>query len=112
MHKGLQCANLFLHTFRLTMSVKIAVIDSGIESSHPRIGTVAGGVKLSLDEEGNVVHSDDYEDCAGHGTACAGIIRKGVASFLRCDSVNCYRCGLLQVPVPESIPSFRLNLNS
>ena len=33
---------------------------------------------MSLDEEGNVVHSDDYEDCAGHGTACAGIIRKKV----------------------------------
>ena len=40
------------------------------------------------------------------------VIVMGVASFLRCDSVNCYRCGLLQVPVPESIPSFRLNLNS
>ncbi len=39
-------------------------------------------------------------------------LKRGVASFLRCDSVNCYRCGLLQVPVPESIPSFRLNEDS
>lgn len=58
------------------MSVKIGVIDSGIESSHPGAGTVAGGVQMSMDEKGNVIHSDDYEDCSGHGTACAGIIRK------------------------------------
>ena len=58
------------------MRVKIAVVDSGIESFHPGIETVAGGVNLSLDEKGNVIHSDEYEDCGGHGTACAGIIRK------------------------------------
>ena len=58
------------------MSVKIAVIDSGIESSHPGVGTVAGGVELSLNEKGTIIRSDDHQDCAGHGTACAGIIRK------------------------------------
>ena len=49
------------------MSVKIAVIDSGIDNSHPGIGTVDGGVNLSLDGKGNVIHSDDYEDCVSHG---------------------------------------------
>ena len=33
----------------------------------------------------------------------------GVALFLRRPSLG---CGLLEVPVPESIPSFRLNVDS
>ena len=36
----------------------------------------------------------------------------GVASYLRCSFQGCYRCGLLQVPIPEGIPSFRLHLDS
>ena len=37
------------------------------------------------------------------------LIETGVALFLRCPSLG---CGLLEVPVPESIPSFRLNVDS
>lgn len=55
--------------------VKVAVIDSGIDTDHPGVGDVNGYVAVR-EEKGKVVydltpHTDDY----GHGTACAGIIR-------------------------------------
>lgn len=56
--------------------VRVAVVDSGIVQDHPRIGPVAGGVALTLARDGTVVYGDDHADCAGHGTACAGIIRR------------------------------------
>ena len=56
--------------------IRIAIVDSGIDASHTGVGDVAGGVHIQIGEEGEVVLSDDYYDCAGHGTACAGIIRK------------------------------------
>jgi len=57
--------------------VKVAVIDSGIDATHPAVGAVQGyvaiaagrGDELSYDE---APHTDAY----GHGTACAGIIRR------------------------------------
>ena len=59
--------------------IKVAVIDSGIDASHPLIGGVAGGVALEHDpdsETGARVIEGSHEDLFGHGTACAGIIRK------------------------------------
>ena len=56
--------------------VKIAVVDSGVEPTHPKIGALAGGVALSASSEGRIVLGRDHSDCAGHGTACAGIIRQ------------------------------------
>ena len=58
--------------------VRVAVVDSGIVQDHPRIGPVAGGVALTSGPDGTVVYGDEYADCAGHGTACAGIIRRKV----------------------------------
>ena len=55
---------------------KIAIIDSGIDMSHPSIGMIAGGVHIQISEKGEILFLDDHADCAGHGTACAGIIRK------------------------------------
>jgi subtilisin len=56
--------------------VKVAIVDSGIDASHPAVGAVAGGVALSLSPDGEVVATDGpHEDLYGHGTACAGIIR-------------------------------------
>lgn len=56
--------------------VKVAIIDSGIEASHP---AVEGGVQgyVSVTEQGGrfVYDADPHEDAYGHGTACAGIIR-------------------------------------
>jgi subtilisin len=57
--------------------VRVAVIDSGIDSDHPAIGKpVSGYIAIDLNEAGDLVsntsvHGDPY----GHGTACAGIIR-------------------------------------
>jgi subtilisin family serine protease len=63
--------------------VKVAVIDSGIEASHPAVGGVDGGVILEYspdapdaDENGIVATPGPHDDLYGHGTACAAIIRK------------------------------------
>ena len=57
-------------------SVKVCVLDSGVEPDHPAVGAVAGAVAISLDEEGTTVVTPDEEgDLCGHGTACAGVIR-------------------------------------
>ena len=56
--------------------VRVAVVDSGIVPDHPKVGPVAGGVALTVGPDGTLVYGDDHADCAGHGTACAGIIRR------------------------------------
>ncbi len=61
---------------RTGRGVKVAVVDSGIVSDHPKVGRVAGEVGLAMGPDGTICYSDDYADCAGHGTACAGIIRR------------------------------------
>ena len=58
--------------------VKVAVLDSGIDASHPWVRSVEGGVALEYDPEAaGGVRFDEapHEDLFGHGTACAGIIR-------------------------------------
>lgn len=58
--------------------VRVAVIDSGIDADHPRVGGIAGGVALEVDTDGpdgcRAVEGL-HEDLVGHGTACAAIIR-------------------------------------
>jgi subtilisin len=59
--------------------VKVAVIDSGIDVSHPAIGSVSGGVALQFDPDAeNQVRMIEgpHDDVFGHGTACSGIIRR------------------------------------
>ncbi|HEY6532836.1 MAG TPA: S8 family serine peptidase [Acidimicrobiales bacterium] len=58
--------------------VKVAVVDSGIDATHPRVGSVTGGVVVELDadaESGFRYVEGRHDDVYGHGTACAGIIR-------------------------------------
>ncbi|MDN4175382.1 S8 family serine peptidase [Nocardioides sp. SOB77] len=58
--------------------VKVAVVDSGIDADHPRVGGVDGWVamEVDLDEPDGVRRvPGPHEDLVGHGTACAGIIR-------------------------------------
>jgi subtilisin len=56
--------------------VKVAIIDSGIEATHPAVnGPVSGYVCISEDAQGLVYNYDPHIDIYGHGTACAGIIR-------------------------------------
>lgn len=59
--------------------IKVAIIDSGVDGTHPAVGRVAGGVVVEYDPdaEDKVRYVEgEHEDLFGHGTACAGIIRK------------------------------------
>ncbi len=58
--------------------VKIAIVDSGLVPNHPKIGPVAGGIAITIgpDRDSVIHYSAAHADCAGHGTACAGIIRR------------------------------------
>jgi subtilisin len=60
--------------------VKVAVIDSGIDASHPAIGGAVAGYVRVHEVEGEQLEFDlsPHGDDMGHGTACAGIIR-GIA---------------------------------
>lgn len=52
--------------------VRVAVIDSGVNASHPHVGQVAGGI--AIDEHGT--EHTDYVDRLGHGTAVTAAIRE------------------------------------
>jgi subtilisin family serine protease len=55
--------------------VKVAIIDSGVEGSHPAVGgRLVESVAVTLDGDDARVAPDDATDMYGHGTACAGII--------------------------------------
>jgi subtilisin family serine protease len=53
--------------------VKIAIIDSGVNPAHPHVVSVAGGIRISINEAKS---STDYLDYIGHGTAVAAAIRE------------------------------------
>ncbi|MGA9279580.1 S8 family serine peptidase [Ilumatobacter sp.] len=58
--------------------VRVAVIDSGVDGSHPLVGGVAEYVSIVIDAEteaGVRFEREPHEDLYGHGTACAGVIR-------------------------------------
>jgi subtilisin len=58
--------------------VKVGVIDSGIDNNHPAIaGHVKGYISFFEDQKGQMQSSEEpHSDSFGHGTACAGIIRR------------------------------------
>ena len=53
------------------MSVRVGIVDSGINPDHPHVGQVTGGVFFFAEGE-----SPDFVDRIGHGTAVAGVIRE------------------------------------
>jgi subtilisin family serine protease len=58
--------------------VRVAVLDSGIDATHPDVGAIQGSVAFEPDPDrpGDVVMSDNTPgDVNGHGTACASVIR-------------------------------------
>ena len=55
--------------------VRVAVIDSGIDPTHPDVRTVRDGVAIYSSNTREISFNADYKDEVGHGTACAGIIR-------------------------------------
>lgn len=59
--------------------VRVAVVDSGIDATHPAVGAVAGGAVLEPDSDardGVRLVEEAHGDLYGHGTACAAIIRE------------------------------------
>jgi subtilisin len=58
--------------------VAVAVVDSGIDATHPAVGVIDRAVALRWDPDTEEVVTTEgpHEDLFGHGTACAGIIRR------------------------------------
>jgi subtilisin len=69
--------------------VDVAVVDSGIDPAHPEVGPLASAVALEWDRDAQrvVIRDGVADDLVGHGTACAGIIRR-VAPQCRLHSVR------------------------
>ena len=56
--------------------VTVAVIDSGIDATHPAVGPISQSISVQrVGEEVEVNEHAEPGDLVGHGTACAGIIR-------------------------------------
>lgn len=56
--------------------VRVCVLDSGVDADHPQVGPVEVSMGVAVDPGGRArVVSVDAVDTAGHGTACAGVIR-------------------------------------
>lgn len=58
--------------------VKVAIVDSGVDPSHPRVGPIQGGVAMVVDPDAEYGFREEegpHEDLVGHGTACAAIVR-------------------------------------
>ena len=56
--------------------VKVAVVDSGIDATHPKVDGVHGYVTIREDDGGQLVYdTEPHIDSVGHATACASVIR-------------------------------------
>jgi hypothetical protein len=53
------------------MRVRVAVVDSGINSDHPHVGQVMGGIFFHKQ-----IANEDFVDRLGHGTAVGAVIRE------------------------------------
>src|SRR5687768_6846263 len=56
--------------------VRVAIVDSGVDADHPAVGSVARSVAVETSPDRVSVVDAPDEDRFGHGTACAGIIRR------------------------------------
>lgn len=55
--------------------IRVCILDSGIDSSHPHVGPTERCVAVIDLGHGPSVVEDEVGDVSGHGTACAGIVR-------------------------------------
>ncbi|MEV5704095.1 S8 family serine peptidase [Actinoallomurus sp. NPDC052274] len=55
--------------------VRVCVLDSGVDASHPLVGGLDRAMDVVPGEDGPVVVPTEPGDEAGHGTACASVIR-------------------------------------
>ncbi len=57
--------------------VRVGVLDSGVDATHPMVGPIQGSVAVAAGDDGGLTVVLDHDgDAYGHGTACAAIIRK------------------------------------
>jgi subtilisin len=76
--------------------VKVAIVDSGVESGHPRVGQVVRAIAVERDdsvEDGITFVEGPHADLYGHGTACAAIVRQ-LAPEVELVSVRVLRANL------------------
>ena len=66
------------------MGVRVAIIDSGVNGSHPHVGGIESGETIVLDEDGEILVKPGCEDVIGHGTAIAGVVRLYAPSARLC----------------------------
>lgn len=56
--------------------VRVCVLDTGVEAEHPRVGGLDRSLVVDRDDDGRLTVTDcEPADPAGHGTACASVIR-------------------------------------
>jgi subtilisin family serine protease len=68
--------------------VRVCILDSGVEPGHPLVGELESAVVISVGENDAIAADEDSEgDVSGHGTACAGIVRR-LAPDARISSVR------------------------
>jgi subtilisin family serine protease len=59
--------------------VRVCIVDSGVDARHPLVGPIQGAVTVARSDDDSdelSVVEDEARDLFGHGTACAGIVRK------------------------------------
>lgn len=90
--------------------VRVAVIDSGIEASHPRLAGLSIRDAVRFEEKGGSIEviEDDGSDGFGHGTAVADIIHRfapeaEIGSFRVIDARSLSRTHLICAGVREAI---------
>lgn len=54
-------------------SIRVAVIDSGVNEGHPHIGRIAGGIAIGPESD---IGDGSYTDTLGHGTAVMAAIQE------------------------------------
>src|SRR6266545_3355981 len=56
--------------------VRVCVLDSGVEGEHPLVGGLDRSLEVAANAQGDLtIVETEQRDLAGHGTACASVIR-------------------------------------
>lgn len=72
------CQRLFIERESMKKKIKVAIIDSGINTRNPKIyDSVIRGLSIYHDyDNNNLVYHAEHSDLNGHGTYCAEIIER------------------------------------